>query len=122
MKSLYYFGCGPNDTGHYWFEGRSPMYGELRSALQKKLPWKEWREDGGFCPKTTIKQGLIALHHIDGWTVASWWDSSMDKRPGSSSTFVAPVILTLDEMLLLAQTQYPWVFSRIHFDLKSVAT
>ena len=36
-----------------------------------------------------MRQGEAIIHHKNGWTALSLWDSTIDTRPGCSSTYLA---------------------------------
>lgn len=111
---LYYFGCGPRDIGHHWFDGENYMPGH---EFRKRVPWRYGHEDSGFCPPGAQVQGVVNHVQVSGWSVVAWWDRSADKRPGSNSAFVAEGTFGELEMIAAAREQYPWVFARMKFEV-----
>jgi hypothetical protein len=113
-----YFGC-IRDAGHYLWNGeRSTMYGDARQAL----PFNWTDLDGGETLPGARERGrwvgrggqsVCKLTHAHGWTFVGCWDNSVDTRPGSNSTFLAPGTLTFEEVLALAREVFPSVVARI---------
>lgn len=79
-------------------------------------PWK-WEVDRRMCPSGTQVQGWAALHKRDGWTLISFYDRSVDSRPGSNSSFLAEGNFTFEEMLGIAREYFPRVMSRFTFEI-----
>lgn len=126
IKRALYFGCGPNDKGHYLHEGRSHVRakpleccwsvglmdtGLLRNGKHPDVyDGKVWWTCGG-----RTREAL--------WYAFFWWDNSMDKRGASNAGFYvggfAPEVLTPETSranaipaFAYACEQYPWVISR----------
>lgn len=53
------------------------------------------------------KYGEAVIRQKDGWTLLSFWDSTVDTRPGSSSTYLAEGIFTFEQMVELAKERFP---------------
>jgi hypothetical protein len=70
--------------GHYFWGPDGRM---LRgwSGTPLGLPWGSI--DGRLTPVSDTTQGAALLHVLDGWSALSIHDYSVDKRPGSNSTF-----------------------------------
>lgn len=116
-NTAYYFGCG-GGAGHYlWIPGEQP-----RRAMNAP----RWMNciDGTFPPADGSEEQFKAtMLHIHGYTVLSWWDRSVDKRPGSNSTVLLPFIMTNFPMAVVrAKALFPWVFARMKQDLKQHST
>ena len=110
----YYFGCW-GDTGHYWWR---PSKERLSFKDAKdRFPTLYVQIDTGFCPKNTQREGVCTLNHIDGYTILSFWDRSVDTRPGSNSNFIVEGTFSFVEMISIAKAQYPMVFRRYTFGL-----
>lgn len=116
MPEVYYFGCDNNQSGHYLFaedQGRS-LYGSRAAAI---VPW--WKQlDAGFAPKGHQVEGVARLTHtLDGWTVLSFWDRSVDTRPGSHSTFLIRGHHDYEAARSLACAAFPRTWGRYRFQV-----
>lgn len=112
-------------SGHYFFyENGQEVYSEERS----KLGWKMTEIDGVMqpgCPDPNDRlqrhgprvQGEALLHHRNGWTALSFWDSSVDTRPGCNSTYIAEGIFTFEEMVELAKTRFAVRWNKMNFQV-----
>lgn len=112
----YYFGC-QRESGHFWWRPDRLPYGASSHVAQKVGPLIHPKIDSGFCPKRGI-QGHAKLTQIDGWTILSFWDNSVDSRPGSSSSFVARGAYDLTTMQAIAREQFPRVWKRYTFTIQ----
>lgn len=104
--TAYFF--GPRGRpGHYWWgeTGREELDGP------KGLPWTAF--DGRLTPKNVKRQGLAALHHLDGWTALAFHDYTSDGRPGSNCAFVFDETLDFDEVMVRARELWPKDLARI---------
>lgn len=122
---MVYFGPW-NESGHFFFyENGDKVYSEER----KKLEWKEHEIDGVMqpgCPDPTDRlqrrgrqvQGEALLHHRNGWTALSFWDSSVDTRPGCSSTYVAKGTFTFEQMVELAKARFSERWNKMKFEVR----
>jgi hypothetical protein len=113
----YFFGCW-DAVGHHYYDhwGRrndKTMPAGLRpeqldcgyapGAIQKKSQFERSRPE---------VEGEAALHHIEGWTVLSYWDRSVDARPSSNSSFVAKGTHSFAIMRAIALAQYAQIWKR----------
>lgn len=101
---VYYFGCQKdNKAGHYWSSHPVNMNMILCRCV-----------DGGFTP-TNGALYRYKVSTVPPWTFISWNDNSVDKRSGSHSTFAFVGYVTTDpeQLLKIAQLQFPWVFARL---------
>jgi hypothetical protein len=121
---VYYFGCW-EQAGHYW---RAPHYKSHFDIEDRVGSNIHPRIDSGFCPgsipgKSQFDrsrpevQGEACLHHVDGWTILSFWDRSVDRRGCSNSSFVVLGTWTMDDVLDVARTKFPSVLNRIQFKI-----
>lgn len=107
MRGWLYFGCGNgSEAGHYLFgqDGRE-RYG---SAFDKF--------DGLLAPMPERELYVAALSRLGCLQVSalSWWDRSVDSRPGSNSIIFAPTLtLSAAEIIEGGQARFPWVFARL---------
>lgn len=112
---VHYFGC-VDDVGHYHFVPGDPGCRPIKSNYYKAPFFPEC--DSGFCPKHTRKQGVVCLTHQDGWTILSFWDNSVDTRPGSHSTFMVEGKLDKDAMIAKAKELFPTIWQRYAFEVQ----
>lgn len=112
---MFYFGC-KNGAGHYAHDVRGNYLG--RHWLNKL--------DGRTAPKRNraeLPQGHCSLSYTTGndndppYTLVSFWDRSVDSRPGSNSIFAIPGELKFEEALVAINTNFQWVVSRFRFPL-----
>jgi hypothetical protein len=57
-------------------------------------------------------EGEAALHHIDGWTLLSWWDRTVDSRGACNSNVVAKGTHSYATMLEIIKVQMPNLIER----------
>jgi hypothetical protein len=108
---MFYCGCH-GDTGHYvWSEDGWRSY-----KLWKEQPWGN-AIDGGLQPPKWRDNGMTRFTQKHGWSALSWWDNSIDTRPGSHSTFVVEGTHSAEEVLAMARNRFPWVFSRFKYEI-----
>lgn len=101
---VFYFGCN-DQPGHYMHSpGMKVQWGFCRNN-----PWG-YSIDGGLLKGHKER---FVLTHKDGWTALSFVDNTVDKRPGSNSSFLAEGTFTLDEMFELARKNFPHIAARI---------
>ena len=117
MKKLYYF--GPiGKAGHYLWKTQDGQDSYYSNKDIPKSILGDGKLDGGFCPKIDVVNGEVKITQLDGWTIFSWWDRSVDSRPGSHSTFVGTGFDNIDDFLKEANTKFPAVFLRQRVKLK----
>lgn len=108
--AAYYFGC-IRTTGHHLF---SPG-GACVDFYGFEVP----NLDQSYCPAEGVAQGASRLTHIkvgrNEWSILSFWDNSIDKRPGSHSTFVVRGTFDYDDTKNVARTYFPGVWDRYTF-------
>lgn len=116
MRVLY-FGC-IGTVGHYLYDSSSDhprSVGRDRSV--------EWANhiDGLLPPRgstgTGAEQGVASWSYLHGHTAIAFWDRSVDKRGGSSSTFLVPGFLSFDDTLKAAREAFPTIFARYKFEI-----
>jgi len=117
MIDRLYYGCGPADTGHYFWlpDSYRGKYANSHDKLAA-CPWG-YSVDGGLQSQGACRQGRCALHRKDGWTALAWWDQSMDTRPGSCSTFCMLGEHDFDVMVAAFRESFPWAAQRMGFEL-----
>jgi len=111
----YYFGCYGR-LGHYLYE-RGGSNCERR--LPNDFPVRPQQLDTGFLPKGGQQiEGIAHLYHVNGWTVVSFWDRTVDSRHGSNSSFVVRGVLDFDAVMAAAKEAFPEVCERFTFDVR----
>lgn len=108
---IYYFGCWEN-YGHYLKDHNEK---ELSYFDNNDLPWNNI--DGDLCPDDTREEGVVKIHHKDGWTAAAFWDYSIDHRPGSNSVLFIEDLLELSKIITEFKENFPKIYKRFSFDL-----
>ncbi len=110
LQTAYYFGCRDR-AGHRLFGPR--MNSDLRTPWHDRMT----RLDGSLAPLT---RGNETLHVAQPWRLTgytprpysalSWWDRSVDKRPGSNIILFAPGhTVTAEDILMLGRSHFPCV-------------
>jgi hypothetical protein len=111
VPEILYCGCH-EQTGHYfWTPG---MRGHKLDHNYHDI----CKLDGCFAPKDTSKQGEAWFHSEPGYMVISFWDNSIDTRPGSNSTFLltgAP--MCFNDAIAKCRLAFPEVFARFKFQI-----
>lgn len=114
-----YFGCH-REAGHYLFTVGMESLGARRNSYRDL----ETFIDGSFCPTglpQSQQEGVANLTHMNrdyhGLTILSFWDRSVDSRPGSNSNFILPGVLNFQQALEESKKQFPKVFSRFKFEV-----
>jgi hypothetical protein len=106
--NIYFFGCWDR-PGHYLWkpDGSRPRYEEKETPFGYTL-------DGGLLQNQKYWQNKLSVVHTiaDGWTVISWWDNSVDERPGSNANFVAKGEYSRLEMVEFARLYFPELMHR----------
>ncbi len=112
---MFYFGC-KNGAGHYAHDVHGNYLG--RHWLNKL--------DGRTAPRRNraeLPQGHCSLSYTtdgtdDGMvTLVSFWDRSVDSRPGSNSIFALPGMLSFEDAVQTIKDNFGWVVNRFRFDL-----
>lgn len=129
VNECYYFGC-QGEPGHYfWTSDGTRQYSRAEQIVGPNIyP----RIDGGFCPNASEDrmkpwrrtgpevEGEAALHFVDGWTIISFWDRSVDKRGACNSNFIVRGVHSFKEVLRIARENFPQVLDRLKFEIKLV--
>lgn len=116
---IYYF--GPWDqAGHHMRARGIPADLEERRAISGFTYTNPWgtKIDGGLCPKDTGEEGRALVHHRNGWTALSFWDYSVDTRPGSNSTYLAEGEFTFEEMVAMAKEHFAYRWNKMAFEVR----
>lgn len=130
MKA-YYFGCWaapghylwlPGTGGHPYKAGRDEveLLGGRSHGRDPKpgiIPWGYSLDGGLLKGSRSYTEGVARVEQRDGWTALSFWDQSVDSRPGSSSTVAFDALLTPEEALAAAREAFPPIFARFPFDV-----
>ena len=112
---MFYFGCH-RETGHFlWKEDQR----RASRSDERSLSFNWTILDACLFPVDAKDvQGEATITHFMGWTVISFWDRSVDKRPMSNSSFVVKGHHSFDDMVKMTKEKFPWVWSRFSFEVK----
>ncbi len=103
---VYYFGC-LNEIEHYLYLSRGD-----RTLPDKETPWG-FEMDAGLTPKgPREQQGHVLITHKEGWTAMSWWDRTVDTRPGCNSAVLAEGEHDFQQMKSLLKEHWQEVHDR----------
>lgn len=106
--TILFYGCH-REIGHYLYDHRG-----IRIYDNPDCPWDRYSIDGKLAPQVRpVPRDRFATHHKDGWTAISWWDNTIDARPGSNSTVLIDRTLEPQEALDVARAQLPWLTPRL---------
>ena len=115
MDGAFYFGCW-REAGHYLFcpSGRQASY-----RLPDDFPISRGDIlDAGFLPANLPEvEGLASFCHLNGWTIISFWDRSVDKRGKSNSSFLLRGEYSFDVACKAAAEVFPAIWSRFKFPI-----
>lgn len=118
------------ESGHFFHyeDGHSTSRDEVDG-----VPWKAHEIDGPLQhgapdPSDRLQrrtrptvEGEAAIHHKDGWTALTFWDYTIDKRGGSSSTYLSEGVFTFPQMVVLARQRFPKRWAMMRFEVKLVS-
>ncbi|HWF06546.1 MAG TPA: hypothetical protein VHA06_22845 [Candidatus Angelobacter sp.] len=104
----YYFGCVAA-PGHYMHRPNLSTDWEFC----KNNPWG-YRIDGELLKG---QKERYVVTHKDGWTALSFIDNTVDRRPGSNSSFLVEGTFTLEEMFYLGHENFPTIAKRTSLPL-----
>lgn len=112
---IYYFGCR-GAVGHYlyapndWQTYRS--VGPFTTEMLDGGPFMPPSQTLSF-PTVQDEAATESIYWHEEWTVMSVWDRTVDRRPGSHSTFVAPGKHLATGMWRLAAVHFRDVVERL---------
>ena len=133
---ILFHGCH-KEAGHYWWapgmRGRGDGYpfrrrkadGSLSDEPYDYVPWRH-AVDGALAPTGPQVEGIAAYATAgcrigtpdeEWWSALSWWDRSVDKRPGSNATFVIDQKVSPEMLLGAARAKFPEVFARMKYEI-----
>ncbi len=113
MIKAYYFGC-VKEVGHYWW-----TLG-LRKIYNDKLPGV----DAVYCPPDSEQEGRAQIIYLTpnqyggAYTLISFWDYSVDSRPGSNSNFMLEGVLSFEDMKIRSKELFPEIWKRFEFEVQ----
>lgn len=111
-SNVQYFGC-IGQIGHHLFDVNERHLNYDRHPLAKFL-------DGGFlrlceAPDIKAREGWVYVTRIGtSWTVLSFWDHTVDGRPGSNSNFILPGAFSYKDAMDWSRQAFPQVFARFN--------
>ena len=122
LPPIIYLGCN-RGAGHFHFvPGMRSLHSFDSKAYELNFP-ALCKLDGGFAPQDTEDEGEAWYHiaNVNGvrYNVLSFWDSSVDERGGSNSTFllISPP-KSFAEAIAECRAAFPEVFQRFKFEVK----
>jgi hypothetical protein len=133
---MFYFGpWGYGHGGHFLYDEEGNLLGGVRERPQG-FPWNEWSPMNGVdnqlqpgCVPSggrfvhspeAEKEGEALLHYKAGWTALSFWDRSVDSRPGCNSTYFAEGMFTFEQMVEMAKVRFRKRWSLMKFEIRLV--
>lgn len=119
---MFYFGPWDQAGHHIRREGDQPTSLEERRAVSNFTRTNPWGHgiDTALCPRDTQAEGAAAIHYRDGWTALSFWDYTVDSRPGSHSTYLAQGDFTFEQMVEMAKQRFAERWRKMKFEVKLV--
>lgn len=116
MSEMIFFGC-VKEAGHYL---HTKDGWRINYAARKMVPFTEAVLDSGLLSGVPMTEGLATISVIRGWTVVSFWDNSVDKRPNSNAAFIYHKSMTFEEMIEISREQLPWFWARFKSPIQLV--
>ena len=121
---MYFFGPW-EQAGHFLFNER----GQEQWGKKSVIPWTLGQMDGGLQPHlcgreetgkpcgrgTCAPQGIASVHHKDSWTALAFWDSSVDKRGGCVSVYLARGDFDFTQIVEMAKTRFAKRWNKMPF-------
>lgn len=112
---MFYCGCHRDSGHHLWTADETTS-----STFWQLQPWG-YAVDGDLQPRPKngfhLPNGIARFTQEHGWSALSWWDNSIDTRPGSHSTFIVHGTYLAEEVLAMARARFPWVFARFQYQV-----
>lgn len=115
-SKVYFFGCY-GGGGHYFFDP------ETRQSVGRAKTPGPWglSIDGSLAPKNDRTANKAVVTHKDGWTALSFWDYTIDSRPGANANFLTRGEYDFAEMIELATEQWPQIMRRFETAITEAA-
>jgi len=111
-----YFGCWGSTGHHMWTQERESLGGWDDIASEFPFVWHKL--DGGFIDESCKwKEGHATLTNVDGWTVLSFPDNSVDTRSSSNSGYAIKGEFDFNEAVCIAKSYFPDVWERYNFEV-----
>ena len=127
MINFFYFGCATQAKGHYLW-GVDEV-GGVHKHCEFSVPEVKCF-DAVFChgvefhrghlmlpPIEQQTQGLVKFTRVSGWSIAAWWDRSVDPRGGSNMVFGWRGVHKLHEVIDEARRLFPEAMARVKYAL-----
>ncbi len=75
--------------------------------------------DGGLLPHGSPQvEGISTLVYLNGWSILTFWDRSVDHRMGSCSAFLFKGRLIFEAVCLLARDDFAVIWERFTFPIR----
>lgn len=112
-KPLIFFGVTGTSAGHY-FAGEGGPYSDGNARLFHGLNRHVLAAiDGTFAPGNTREQGLYQVSIVPPVMIVSWWDYTVDSRPGSNANLVGMGFADAEEIIDAAYKKFPHIMGRM---------
>lgn len=111
VARLLFFGCWDR-LGHYLHTHAGRTVGPSAS------PWGFSIDAGLLDQQAPQVEGVAVVVQRDGWTAISFWDRSVDTRPGSNAAFLVDELVSGEDLLGRARATFPAVFARFGFEVR----
>jgi len=120
LPPLIYCGCH-RVPGHHFFVPPMRPISSAGADIHKNNLKNLCRLDTGFAPQDTGAEGEAWFHseRVNGirHQVISFWDRSVDPRPGSHSTFLIIGDGCFNDAIAQCRGAFPEVFARFKFEV-----
>jgi hypothetical protein len=113
MENIFFFGCW-SGAGHHLQDAT----GRVRYQLPQDFPMPpDFLDTGLLPPKLPEVEGRATFVHLNGWTIISFWDRSVDTRGKCNSAFVMRGIYSFEDAIEKAKAAFPQIWKRFTFEV-----
>lgn len=118
VGECWYFGCWGGE-GHFL---RTVKKRYISNQHIPDLPFHYAKLDGGFLDQSSREQreGFARFLHVGRFTVISFWDRTVDHRPGSNSAFVIRGEYSFDDAIEISKRAFPDIWRRFPFPIVEI--
>lgn len=112
---------GEQVSPHRLADTITPWGREIDGTLQPgMILWRDHWINESSRGGRSWQYGEAVIHHKEGWTALSFWDSTIDTRPGCSSTYLAQGTFTFEQMVELAKERFAERWGKMKFEVRLV--